>query len=533
VRAAFARRALRGFLQLAAVAVLLAVPLQAFNATSDGLPAVNKLPRFALVIGNGRYANVPLKNAPNDAKAVAAELQRMGFDVTLKLDATRADMIETIRAFGAKLTKQKGVGLFYYAGHGAQLAWRNYLIPVDAAIKNVAEIGAQAVDMDTLLDSITRARNPMNLVVLDACRDNPFGGDVQVQQKGLSQVDAPPGTLLAYATAPGNTAADGTGANGLYTANVLREMQAEGAKIEDVFKRVRLNVRRASHGMQVPWESTSLEEDFYFLPPKQARKLTPDEIERQFDEELAVWDRIHASTEVAAFEHYLRRYPSGKFSELAQFRLDRLLEKQGERAVKVASDRTGSNPYSKGTARADPNFAVGDTYAYRRADRVKPAETNYSMSVTDVAENAVTYNKGSQVRDFLGNVAYNTRYGEYTGAEGGAAQFYTSEYAVGKKWTARYRVKGKDGKDWTSEYDFKVVGREKIALPSGEFDAFKVVGRGSNSLGALLEFNYWIAPDRVRRPLVVETRVVGSKTNRTFTDERDELVSFRQLRQPQ
>ena len=127
------------------------------------------------------------------------------------------------------------------------------------SIKSAGEIEAQGVDMDTLLTSLTRAKNPMNMVILDACRDNPFGELVALQQKGLSQVDAPPGTLLAYATAPGNTAADGLGANGLYTENVLKELQTPGSKIEDVFKRVRLNVRMQSRGRQIPWESTSLE----------------------------------------------------------------------------------------------------------------------------------------------------------------------------------------------------------------------------------------------------------------------------------
>jgi uncharacterized caspase-like protein len=284
------RDSLRGAARLLLAAVLLPVPLQAFNATPDAQPALGALPRFALVIGNGRYQDVPLKNAQNDAKAIAEQLTRVGFEVTLKLDSTRSEMVETIRAFGAKLGKQKGIGLFYFAGHGAQLAWRNYLIPVDAKIKNIAEMQAQAVDMETLLESMTRARNAMNLIILDACRDNPFGGDVRVGQKGLSQVDAPPGTLLAYATAPGNVAADGSGANGLYTEHVLKEMLMPAAKIEDVFKRVRLNVRRQSRGQQVPWESTSLEQDFYFIPPKEVRKLSLEKTESQFAEELALWE---------------------------------------------------------------------------------------------------------------------------------------------------------------------------------------------------------------------------------------------------
>ncbi len=513
----------------AVAALLLILPFHGYAA--DAASVINAAPRFALVIGNGKYAGVPLKNAPNDAKAMADRLTRMGFDVTMKVDATRAEMIETIRAFGSKLQKQKGIGLFYFAGHGAQLAWRNYLIPVDAAIKDVAEIEAQAVDMDMLLESMTRAHNPMNLIIVDACRDNPFG-DVPVQQKGLSQVDAPPGTLLAYATAPGNTAADGLGANGLYTENMLKEMQTPGTKIEDVFKRVRLNVRMQSRGQQIPWESTSLEQDFYFIPPKELRPATLVETEPQFQEELALWESIQSTKEVAPLEDYLRRFPSGKFSELAQFRLDRLLAQRGEKPVLVAdASRNADNPYTKGTARINTAYAVGDSYTYRRVDPgTRVEQRKFTLTVTDVTDDMLVYNKGTQVRDLLGNVLKNDRYGEYTGAEGGAAQFYAAEYTVGKKWTARYRVKGKD-ESWSTEYQFKVVGKEKISVPAGEFDAFRVEGKGSSSNGGILRFTYWIAPDVVRRALVSEFVVQGSRSGKLFTNERDELVSYRQLRE--
>ena len=521
--------ALKKLAQFAAVCVLFAVPVKQFAAAE--LPEINSIPRFALVIGNGKYSEVPLKNAPNDAKTMADHLTRMGFDVTLKVDATRAEMIETIRGFGSRLAKQKAVGLFYFAGHGAQLAWRNYLIPVDARIKDVADVDAQAVDMDTLLTSMTRAHNPMNLIILDACRDNPFGGNVDIPQKGLSQVDAPPGTLLAYATAPGNTAADGFGANGLYTENVLKEMQAPAAKIEDVFKRVRLNVRMQSKGQQIPWESTSLEQDFYFRPPKDLKNPTLTDSEVQFQEEYALWESIQTSKEPAPLEDYLRRYPSGKFSELAQFRLDRVLAQKGEKPVQPADSRTG-NPYSKGTIRPNTDYALGDSYSYRRLDITSKEQTGKAtFTVTEVTDDMLVYNKGSQVRDLLGNVYKNVAYGEYSGAEGGAAQFYPAEYTIGKKWTARYHVKGKDGKEWSTQYVFKVVGKEKIALPAGEFDAFKVEGQGSMTLGARLTFNYWIAPDKVRRPLVTEFISQGSKTGTLFTNERFELVSYRQARE--
>jgi uncharacterized caspase-like protein len=152
---------------------------------------------------------------------------------------------------------------------------------VDAVVDNADDVRERGVDLNALLQSLTRAKNPMNVIILDACRDNPFGTRVTTGQKGLSQFDAPPGSLLAYATAPGNTAADGEGANGLYTENLLREIRVPDAKIEDVFKRVRLHVRRQTSGRQIPWESTSLEEDFYFVPPRALLAAAEEEIARE------------------------------------------------------------------------------------------------------------------------------------------------------------------------------------------------------------------------------------------------------------
>ena len=513
-------------LQSSAAASSLVLPLRGLAAVDSA--TINALPRIALVIGNGAYADVPLKNAPNDAKAIAEHLKRSGFDVTLKLDSARADMIDTIRGFGKRLAGQKGVGLFYFAGHGAQLGWRNYLVPVDAAIRTPDEMQARAVDLDTLLEGITRARNAMNLVILDACRDNPFGPDVKLEQKGLSQIDAPPGTLLAYSTAPGNAAADGEGANGLYTAHVLKEMQSPAAKIEDVLKRVRLNVRRESRGRQVPWESTSLEHDFYFIPPKVQRKLSIEESEGEFAEELALWESIKSAAEPAPLEQYLRRFPSGKFSELAQFRLDRVLAQQGEKAVAPVGAET-STPRSKGTARVNLNYAIGDRYTYQRVDTAKNTDAKYTLVITSVTEDQIVYNKGSQVRDLLGNVLHTQR-GDFSDAQGAGAQFFVSEYAVGRKWTARYRFTAKDGSQSATEIDFKVVDREKVTVPAGEFDAFRIEGLGYSTRGFSLHYKYWVDPARVRRVVAMEETFRGIKTNRVLGAERHELLSFRQLR---
>jgi uncharacterized caspase-like protein len=269
------RRVLQGML---GGGVLAATGVDLSAQSTDTLIA---LPRYALVIGNSQYKDNPLKNPARDADAMSAALERTGFAVSRLLDAGRDQMRNAIETYGANLAKQGAVGLFYFAGHGMQLAWRNYLIPVDAVVDNPDDVRERAVDLNSLLQGLTRAKNPMNVIILDACRDNPFGTRFTTGQKGLSQFDAPPGSLLAYATAPGNTAADGEGANGLYTENLLREIGVPDAKIEDVFKRVRLHVRRQTNGQQIPWESTSLEEDFYFVPPQALLAAAEEEIARE------------------------------------------------------------------------------------------------------------------------------------------------------------------------------------------------------------------------------------------------------------
>lgn len=232
-------------------------------------------PRIALVIGNSKYADAPLTNPANDAAAMTRELKLLGFETHSLLDAKLADISNSIRSYTDQLAKTKSVGLFYYAGHGVQLAWRNYLVPIDASLDRVDDIPKKTYELNAMLASIGKAQNPMNIIILDACRDNPFGKKLPVEQKGLSQFDAPTNSLLCYATAPGNVASDGSGSNGLFTENLLREMRNPEAKIEDVFKRVRLKVRLASKGQQIPWESTSLEDDFYF----NAAGLDPSQIE--------------------------------------------------------------------------------------------------------------------------------------------------------------------------------------------------------------------------------------------------------------
>jgi len=219
--------------------------------------------RVALVIGNGAYKDSPLKNPPHDARAMAAALKDLGFKVDLVVDGGRKRMLDAVRSFGQKLA-EGGIGLFYYAGHGMQVKGANYLIPVGADIATEEDVTTEALDANTVLARMDSAKNRLNLVILDACRNNPFARSFRSGSRGLAQMEAPSGTFVAFATAPGSTASDGDGRNGLYTQHLLRAMKEPGLKVEEVFKQVRVGVKRASRDAQVPWDSSSLTGEFYF-----------------------------------------------------------------------------------------------------------------------------------------------------------------------------------------------------------------------------------------------------------------------------
>ena len=251
------------------IAMLLATLLSAIPARAALVQAQAGEARHALVIGNAGYATAPLINSANDAQAVAKVLEKAGFKVDLKINASQKQMQDAVTSFGDRL-KTGGAGLFYFAGHGVQIKGRNFMLPVGSEIGREDEVPYKAVDVQQVLDKMDTAKNRINMVVLDACRDNPFATrprSTGSTSGGLSQVDAPIGSLIAFATAPGSVASDGKNANGLYTQHLLANIERPGTPIEEVFKRVRLGVRLDSNGTQVPWESTSLEGDFYFFPP--------------------------------------------------------------------------------------------------------------------------------------------------------------------------------------------------------------------------------------------------------------------------
>ena len=233
--------------------------------------------RMALVFGNSDYQEAPLANPVNDARDMAANLENAGFEVILKLNADRRTMRAAIREFEERASNSK-VGLFYYAGHGIQINGRNFLIPVDADIQREYDVADEAVSADSVLLAMGYAEKRLNIAILDACRNNPYSRSFRSVNQGLARMNAPTGTIVAYATAPGELAADGEGRNGIYTQFLLQAMNQPGLSIEEVFKDVRINVKRATKGRQIPWEESSLEGTFFFKE-KEKPKLTPDQPE--------------------------------------------------------------------------------------------------------------------------------------------------------------------------------------------------------------------------------------------------------------
>ncbi len=224
--------------------------------------------KLALVIGNAAYQHGgALKNPVNDARAIAKSLESMGFDVLKHEELGQNQMKQAINAFGLKL-RDYDVGLFYYAGHGIQHKGANYMIPVEADLQAAEQIEFDCVSADRVLAFMESAKTKVNIIIMDACRNNPFerSWNRSAQGNGLAMMNAPTGTLIAYATAPGKVASDGESTNGLYTSVLLKYMKDSGLNIEQVFKRVRTEVTEKSFGAQVPWETTSLTGgDFYFV----------------------------------------------------------------------------------------------------------------------------------------------------------------------------------------------------------------------------------------------------------------------------
>ena len=225
--------------------------------------------RLALVVGCNQYEHAgELKNPLNDARTMKGKLETLGFTVILRENPSLRDLKMAVDDFGIELKNHYGVGLFYFAGHGIQVDGLNYLVPVEANLMAERFVEYDCLRADRVLGHMEQCETDVNIVILDACRNNPFerSWGRGATGRGLAMMDAPQGSFIAYATAPGKTASDGEGQNGLYTEFLSQEIGAKNLPVTQLFQRIRKGVMGKSNNQQIPWEATSLTSDFYFNP---------------------------------------------------------------------------------------------------------------------------------------------------------------------------------------------------------------------------------------------------------------------------
>ena len=290
-------------------------------ALSFGSHSANKQNRIALVIGNSAYLKTPvLPNPQNDAKAIAEALAGLEFEVIEGFDLSKADFDKSVLKFARKL-KGADVGLFFYAGHGLQVNGRNYLVPVDAELEDEAALDFSMVQLKTVLKQMERQPRT-NLIFLDACRDNPLARNLSRSMgtrggsigRGLAQASTGIGTMIAYATQPGNVAKDGDGNNSPFTTALLEHINTPGENISSMMQKVRNGVIKATGGDQVPWDHSSLTGPFVFKKQlRQQRRNRGGGI----DVEAIYWQTIMDKENAELFRAYMKDYPQGRFMSIA------------------------------------------------------------------------------------------------------------------------------------------------------------------------------------------------------------------------
>lgn len=323
--------------------------------------SVSNEQRVALVIGNSDYLNSPLANPVNDAHDMAAQLRNLGFQVVVRTNLKTKQIGSTLREFRSKLSPG-AVALVFYAGHGLQIKGDNFLPAVDADINSEEDVPNQSLSVKQIMDVLEESRTRLNLVFLDACRNNPYASrSFRSTDRGLARVSAPSGTLISYATRPGSVAADGTGRNGLYTSKLLAQM-ASTAPIEQSLKRVVSAVKSASQGKQEPWMEGSIEGDFCFggcadtaAPNQQIAYIPPspppvqvEPLINSDDPEAILWNEVKTTNTREDYQTYLQTYPKGKFVALAKSRIKKLEEDAGNQKLQQeqqawqAAEQTGT-----------------------------------------------------------------------------------------------------------------------------------------------------------------------------------------------
>src|SRR5271166_5017966 len=339
--------------------------------------------RVALIIGNSDYWFVArLDNAANDAKLMAKTLRGLGFtivggDAELDLDKARFD--HALQDFGNQVLGAD-VALFYYAGHGLQVAGKNFLVPVEANPTKEADIYLQMVDTSIVLSQMEGSGTKLNIVLLDACRNNPFGGrGLRAVGGGLAQMQAPEGTLISYATQPGNVALDGGGGNSPYTKALATTIRRPGLALFEAFNEVGLEVKKATGGSQQPWVSSSpIAGTFYFSsPPAGNSAMQPaalvDEVQKDFDIAQKIDSR-------AIWEAFLQNHPSGMLASAAKMRLEELKKRE----LALAAPTPPVAPPAA-TSAGSLSGVWNGTYYYANGDKQQPVHFIFTFTPTGCA----------------------------------------------------------------------------------------------------------------------------------------------------
>jgi hypothetical protein len=329
--------------------------------------AANAERRVALVVGNSAYVNAnALRNPRNDASDMAAELKKVGFDVLLGLDLDQQAFARLIEQYAQRLDGAD-VGLFYYAGHGLQINQKNYLVSVNAKLDNEFLVSSETIDLESVV-RLMESKAPVNLIFVDACRNDPLADNLRrnlVAMKrsvdlgrGLARIE-PSGrdTLVAYATAPGQEAADGRDRNSPFTGALLKHLPTPGLEVSVMLKEVAADVRRATHNEQRPQQLSDMSRTFYFVPAAQnvaSAAAAPQQVELKappvpsmpgVDDrtlEIAFWNAAQASNQCEAMQAYLHRFPDGNFVALAKLAEHRLCDPQ--RHISVVSKPPAAGP---------------------------------------------------------------------------------------------------------------------------------------------------------------------------------------------
>ncbi|AMA59226.1 caspase family protein [Bradyrhizobium sp. CCGE-LA001] len=322
--------------------------------------------RVALVIGNANYKNAPqLANPDDDAQSMAQFLNSAGFEVVAATDLTQDDMLRVVQDFSAKVASRgpNTVAMVYYAGHGVQLAGENYLVPVDAKVSSPTELVNNSVRLVDVMSTLETIPSRMRIVILDACRNNPFP-EVNDAGRGLAIVDAPNGSIVGYSTAPGAEALDGTSGHSPYTQAFLNVAREPNVPIEQLFKRVRLQVNQTTSGAQIPWESSSLTSDFTFFgdtavaanrapvkaPVVQMASNLPSRSTRQ------AYDYVVSEGRPEYYQEFIRMYPHDPLCDHIRWLLNNLLLTQAWHKAVLANsplgyksfyDSYGNSPYAQ------------------------------------------------------------------------------------------------------------------------------------------------------------------------------------------